>query len=190
MMVSPLGQPDRLVWRGAADGAFSVKTAYHLAVSRQAKERGECSRETAKNNIWKTIWKLKIPPAARHFCWKVCNNLLPTNSNLAAKKVVSSSECPICCREPETVVHCLWSCPSVVAVWQKSSRRLQKMALVARDGREWLSCLVGKLEEPEQYVEAIMVLRSIWMRRNVLVFDNKFSSPFPVVALTREAVKE
>jgi hypothetical protein len=47
VMVSPLGQLDWLVWRGVADGAFSVKTTYHLAMTIRAKEMGECSREAA-----------------------------------------------------------------------------------------------------------------------------------------------
>jgi len=132
---------------------------------------------------------MRISPAARHFCWKVCNNLLPTNSNLVVKKVVHNSKCPVCSREPKTVVHCLWSCPFAVVVWQDSSKLFQKMPLVERDGRELLSCLLEKLDDSEA-VEAIMVAQSIWVRRNEFVFNNDFSYPFRVVALTREAMKD
>jgi hypothetical protein len=118
--------------------------------------------------IWRSIWSLKAPPMARQFCWKVCNNLLPTKANLAVKKVIPTLDCPICLREPETMVHCLWSCPSIVAVWQESSKRPQKLALLARDGNELLSQFFEKLTD-EEVVEAIMVARMIWLRRNSFV---------------------
>jgi hypothetical protein len=102
VVVSHLGQSDWLVWRGSTDGLFSVKSAYHMAISRRAQEKGERSREAADCRIWKSIWRLRVPPVARHFCWKVCHNLLPTMVNLTAKKIVANLECPICSREPET----------------------------------------------------------------------------------------
>lgn len=89
--------------------------------------------------------EIQSPPVVRQFCWTVCNNLLPTKTNLALKKIVPSSEFPICLKEPETVVHCLWSCPSAVAVWQECSRRLQKLALPATDGKGLVSQFFEKL---------------------------------------------
>jgi len=139
VVVSPLGQSDRLVWRGSTDGLFSVKSSYHLAISRRAQEKGESSREAANCRIWKSIWRLRVPPVARHFCWKVCHNLLPTMVNLTAKKVVPNLECPICSREPETAV----------IVWQESSKRIQKLGLMARDGKELLTLFIEKLDDTE-----------------------------------------
>jgi len=177
------------VWRGSFDGCFSVKSAYHLAVSRRAQEKGESSKEVADGHIWRAIWRLGITPATRHFCWKVCHNLLPTMVNLSVKQVVHSLDCPICLREPETVVHRLWSCPSAVAVWQECSKRLQKLALIARDGKELTSFFLEKLDDSET-VEAFVVARMIWLRRNSLVYGNKFQSPQRVVKISKVAIKE
>jgi hypothetical protein len=55
-----------------------------------------------------------------------------------------------------------------VAVWQESSKRPQKLALLARDGNELLSQFFEKLTD-EEVVEAIMVARMIWLRRNSFV---------------------
>lgn len=63
VVVSHLGQPDRIVWMGSFDGCFSVKSAYHLAVSRRAQEKGESSKEVADGHIWRAIWRLSITPA-------------------------------------------------------------------------------------------------------------------------------
>lgn len=38
---------------------------------------GEPSHWNIKNNIWSTIWKLHIPMEAKHFLWRVCNNIIP-----------------------------------------------------------------------------------------------------------------
>jgi hypothetical protein len=189
VIVSPLGQADWLVWRVSANGNFSVKSAYNLAIAQRLQEKGECSLEAAGRTIWKEIWKLSVPQVVRHFCWKVYNNLLATKVNLAAKKIIQSSDCPICLREPETIVHCLWSCPLPVAIWQEASKRLQKLALMVRDGRELLSFFIEKLDENE-VVEAVMVVaRMIWLRRNSYVFQNVFSSPFRVVELAKETLR-
>jgi len=122
--INPHGKPDRLIWKGNASGVFLVKSAYYLMMTRHTQETGECSREIGDALVWQSIWSFNAPPMVWHFSWKVCNNLLPTKSNLALKKIVPIPDCPICLREPETVVHCLWSFPAAVAVWQECSRRL------------------------------------------------------------------
>jgi hypothetical protein len=71
VVVSPLGQPDRIVWRGSFGGCFFVKSAYHLAVSRRTQEKGESYKEVADGHIWRAIWRLGITLATQHFCWKV-----------------------------------------------------------------------------------------------------------------------
>lgn len=134
VMFSPLLKPDQIVWRGNASGVFTVKSAYHLILANSAQARDGSSARRIEDPFWKNIWRLQIPPVVRQFCWFVCNNPLPTKHNLALKKVVPNPECPICLVELETVVHCLLSCPSAVAVWQESSRCLQKLALSANDG--------------------------------------------------------
>jgi len=67
--------------------------------------------------VWKTIWKLKVPAITKNFLWKICNNLLPTKENLFKKNIVQDPLCPFCRVDIETIGHILWSCPSSMAVW-------------------------------------------------------------------------
>lgn len=99
-----------------------MKSAYHLTMERDTQARGESSGAGVEDKIWGQIWQLQAPPVVRHFCWTVCNNLLPTKYNLAIKKIAPNVDCPICLKEPKTVIHCLWRCPAAVAVWQDGSR--------------------------------------------------------------------
>jgi hypothetical protein len=41
--LSPLRPKDKLIWRCTANGEFSVRNAYHLAVERQSEGHGEAS---------------------------------------------------------------------------------------------------------------------------------------------------
>jgi hypothetical protein len=64
-----------------------VKSAYYLTMTRVTQQKGGSSKEVCDDMVWHSIWSLQAPPVVRHFCWKVCNNLLPTKSNLALKKL-------------------------------------------------------------------------------------------------------
>jgi ribonuclease HI len=52
-----------------------------------------------------------------------------------------------------------------------------------------LSCFIEKLDENE-VLEAVMVARMIWLRRNSYVFQHEFFSPFRVDELAKEALKD
>jgi hypothetical protein len=88
MIISPLGQDDKMIWKGTPLGLFTVKSAYHMEMQRISQERGECSGEYGGGMVWKAIWDLKALPVLRNFCWKVSNNLLPNMENLFGKKIV------------------------------------------------------------------------------------------------------
>jgi hypothetical protein len=74
-------------------------------------------------------------------------------------------------------------------VWQESSKRIQKLALMARDGKELLTLFFEKLDDTE-VVEAIVVARMIWLRRNSFAFGNEFHSPQRLVDLSKVPLKE
>jgi hypothetical protein len=139
--------------------------------------------------VWKELWKLEVPPAVKNFWWRVCQNVLPTKDNLFSKKITPDPLCPICLKEPKTLYHILWQCPSSMAVWQEGSRRLQKLAIEEVDDVGLLQFLWTKLQGSELQ-EALFISRLLWMRRNNLVFRGEFSSPFQVASRARQQVKE
>jgi len=120
--------PDKLVWQGTNDGVFSVKSAYHMGMDSNSRSKGSASCVSLENRIWKVIWALEVPNSVKMFMWRACNDLLPTKCNLLKRKMMDESVCPYCCREEETVVHVLWSCPAAQDVWGSGSMIFQKFS--------------------------------------------------------------
>jgi hypothetical protein len=169
VVISPLLKKDKIIWRGSPSGVFTVRSAYHMKMRRRAQEKGESSSVDGNEQLWKFIWSLPTTPVLRNFCWKLCHDLLPTKFNLFSQKVVANPICPICNGEPETIFQCLWSCPMAVGIWQEGSRKLQKMACGDTDGRGLLLFFQDKLES-EELIEALSILRMIWLTRNTFIF--------------------
>jgi len=53
---SPLRQEDKQIWTGSKSGCFTVRSAYHLEMSRRAQKVGESSMSGENQKIWKAIW--------------------------------------------------------------------------------------------------------------------------------------
>jgi len=110
-----------------------------------------------------------LPAAVKNFIWRVCHNILPTNIELTRMKVLNDGHCPICKRIQETLFHALWECPSVKAVWQESSHRIQKLSFSVDDGLALVQKLLEVLEEKDILV-VFSTTRLLWLRRNSFVF--------------------
>lgn len=71
MLLSPLKQPDKLIWSETRKGYFTVKSAYHLELARCAQAKGECSMTQGISGVWKALWSLPLSGVLKHFAWKV-----------------------------------------------------------------------------------------------------------------------
>lgn len=98
---------DKMVWCPTRNGMFTVKSAYHLELQRTINQTGECSVPSRNSMYWKSIWQLQCPSFVKHFMWKACQDVLPTNLNQIKKSVLQSPWCPICSREEESTINAL-----------------------------------------------------------------------------------
>ena len=78
-----------------------VISAYHVAhgwlvEGRGKRAGGEESNLKKKKEFWKAIWGLNCPSKFRHFMWRACKNILPTNYCLCLWKVSRGEECVLC----------------------------------------------------------------------------------------------
>ena len=89
---------DFLIWRVDPSGSYSTKSAYNLL-----KDEGNSVTEDSASKI---IWRLKIPPRASSFSWRIFKNRLPTRDNLRRRHVeLPSYNCPLCDQDEETAVY-------------------------------------------------------------------------------------
>ncbi|TXG48573.1 hypothetical protein EZV62_024448 [Acer yangbiense] len=59
---------------------------------------------------WNSLYCMKIPLKIRIFIWRACHHLLPVMESLAGRKIQVYTTCPMCLRDPKTIVHALWGC--------------------------------------------------------------------------------
>ena len=97
-----------------------MRSAYGVAfkmlkTANSTKESGACSYKGKSEGLWKLVWKLNCPNKIKHFLWRACKNILPTNFCLASRRVASDSSCNFC-GVYESLSHALWDCAIVVEV--------------------------------------------------------------------------
>lgn len=70
-------------------------------------------------NIWKKVWKLKIPSKMRFHLWRMCHEALPIASCLALISHTVDRKCCICLNPMESHMHVFRVCPLAGATWAK-----------------------------------------------------------------------
>ena len=181
MPISKYNQHDKLIWHPSNTGVFTVRSAYHLEVERSEILHGESSCRNTSKNVWESIWKLKIPNAAKLFVWKACKNILPTKDNLMRRKVIQEDCCFICNGSVETAKHILWECPSAQDVWGGSKIIFQKSLCVGENFVGVLEYLIGRCSVMDLELAGVIAWR-IWKRRNSVLHGGEFLNPARLVS--------
>ncbi|KAK9998230.1 hypothetical protein SO802_017833 [Lithocarpus litseifolius] len=169
--------PDILVWMHNKNGLFSVKSAYRLAVQiLKGEEWTESSSGCAGKNVWNAPWKLNIPNKIKVFGWRACQEILPTRSNLAKRRIIHDNVCLNCTRFPESTIHALWDCGVAMDVWAGSSLKLQKCVHGQADMLELMEYLLSKLSVQEMELFLVQAWL-IWNQRNNLLHGGMIQDP-------------
>lgn len=186
--ICPRTQQDRIVWAGNKNGIFSVRSAYHLAKDLNSRNESGYSGSDNMTFLWKRIWRISGPRVILLFLWQACNNILPTNENLFKRRITTDPLCPVCRLEVETAGHVPWSCPAARDVWLEGNVRLQKSC----SDEDVFSNILQKLSErlmEEDFDLMACLAQQIWLRRNKMVFEDKFSHPKLVFKAARDQME-
>jgi hypothetical protein len=180
---------DVIVWRDTPNGLFTVKSAYHGAMRSKIQMQAESSSTVGRKELWRCLWKLKIPNAEKNFLWRACHEILPTKASLFRRKITEDALCPICTLEEETCFHILWSCPSARDVWSGSIRRFHKSSLNGPTFRSVVEEMLQSCDEDE-FRLFVEIARRVWFRRNETVHGGPFIHPTVLVQQAREALDD
>ena len=108
---------DKLTWPGNINGEYLVRSGYRFLVDEEDKNLPGSSRPNPLQDIWSSIWSLKIPRKCQMFAWKASREALPTKLNLHKRHIPVRTICEICGETEEDVIHALWSCNQLQPVW-------------------------------------------------------------------------
>ena len=97
--------------------------------------------------------------------------------------------CPICEKEPETVVHALWACLAASDVWGSSKRVSQKCE---QEGRNFMQIaeLIFWRGGMEVLTIFVNLARRVWLRRNKWIHEGVFTSPSVILLKSDEFIEE
>ena len=158
-----------MVWISEKSGEYSVKSGYRKA-QKAWKELNwaESSRGAVGREVWKTLWKLKVPNKIKVFGWRACHSILPTRVNLYKRRIIANNRCEVCKTEPEIEIHVLWNCGVAQDIWAGCSARLQKCHMGQEDMINLWEELIARLtiEELELFLVQAWI---IWNQRNAMI---------------------
>jgi len=71
-----------------------------------------------ENQVWKKIWKLKVPQKIRVFWWRVVHEFLPARHILCSRHVEPIANYDVCEADEESIRHVLIECTVARAFWE------------------------------------------------------------------------
>ncbi|XP_026436391.1 uncharacterized protein LOC113334262 [Papaver somniferum] len=83
----------------------SIKVAYFIDSQSRSWDVG--LRPSPCKNLWKCIWKVKVPYRIQVFLWRAARNVLPSGTILHTRMPMHSVDCPRCSDPQETIMHAL-----------------------------------------------------------------------------------
>lgn len=109
---------DFWAWEAKKHGVYSVKSAYKLLDRDRIKSTGLNTASVSENEVWKMIWKLKVPPKIRVFWWRVIHEFLPARKILHGRHMEPIANCELCGADEETIRHVLCDCTIAREFWE------------------------------------------------------------------------
>ena len=112
---------DFVSWHLHRSGSFTVNSAYHEEWEHQHGRKLRMTNSiqaSSTSPVWRTVWKLNVPSKVKIHVWKTLLGAIPCQGVLANRHIITSSQCPLCNSDCESIRHALFLCPRVQQVWR------------------------------------------------------------------------
>ena len=159
---------DKLAWSGNPKGIFDLKSAYFIVIKEDS--------APPLNYGW--IWKLHMLPGIQTFLWLCMHNSIGVKVCLVKRGIVVDELCPICQREPESIIHAIRDCVWVITIWIQLGVSISNQVFWTSNLQDWIilngkassNCDRGNL--PWKSIVSF-TMWCIWKNRNMVVFNRK-----------------
>uniref|UniRef100_A0A803PB82 Reverse transcriptase domain-containing protein n=1 Tax=Cannabis sativa TaxID=3483 RepID=A0A803PB82_CANSA len=159
--IKPLREgKDKLFWKAAKSGNFSVKSAYWIH---------QHERFNESNAIWTKIWRKKLHPRLQLLMWKVLNDCVPTFGRLRFLNIQDRT-CVFCKEETEDLMHIITRCNITRGLWFQSRWGLR----IDQMGWNTIFAFISwwaDIEDHELKVFAACLLDVLWFWRNKIAHN-------------------
>ena len=158
---------DSMLWKADPIGIYSTKSAYRLLLP--TNRPGQHSRN------FKILWKLKIPPRAELFSWRLFRDRLPTRANLLRRHVaLQDIMCPLCGNHQEEAGHLFFHCRMTVGLWWESMNWTRTLGAFLDDPAahfiQFSDGFGAQRNHNRRCIWWIALTSTIWQHRNSLLF--------------------
>ncbi|BBH09066.1 hypothetical protein Prudu_021464 [Prunus dulcis] len=151
---------DCQIWKGTANGVFSVKTAYNMFFK----------GPSWPDYSFSLLWKLKIPPKLKIFAWLIAQGKILSNEQRVRRQLTLDASCGVCEWPIETTLHILRDCYKARDIWNTTNLLSQAV---------WCSNIPWSLV-------FIFTCWYVWKWRNHQVFQGDDDvSPYPKQLIVR-----
>lgn len=133
-----------------------------------------------------------VPPKVRLQSWKVCNDILPSRSNLRKRVGIDDLTCLRCGVEIENNLHVFFMCPWVRRVWEEWGRNNKEGVRGAWSYKEivWNILNLSQVNEGEGVAKFVIILWTIWNFRNKLLFESLYQTQEELISGAQSWQKE
>jgi hypothetical protein len=104
-------------WEPEKNGVYSVRSAYRLLDTARIRETNIQYASTSGSNVWRMVWKLKVPPKIKVFWWRVLHEFIPSRQILHRRHIEPIAHCEVCGSDSESMRHVLVDCSIAKTFW-------------------------------------------------------------------------
>ncbi|KAL0283168.1 UNVERIFIED_CONTAM: hypothetical protein Sangu_2906400 [Sesamum angustifolium] len=164
-----------MVWHYSRNGYFSVRRAYHLAMTI---EDSPCSSDCSEKESqwWRKVWQARVPNKVKVFVWRACLNALQTSANLNKRMVGLEAVCPFCHDEAEDILHVLAGCTFARQVWGLALLGADLSHRTNQSMLKWMQAGASQMDS-KMFGLFLCVCWVIWWFRNQRAIDGTRLEP-------------
>ena len=136
-------------------------------------------------NIWKLLWKLKLPHKILTFTWKLLHQAIPVKAEINRRGVHCAMTCLMCNNACETQDHIFLYCDLARAVWFGADIPIRHLTQADITVDSWVKDLI-KQHNASEHSNSILhkiltLLWCIWFHRNQIMFEGKQPNPMEII---------